>query len=84
MSLTQRLLLASPIVLVTVLHTAVTVSAFESSTRRSSEAWQGNHPTPTDFLMRQQSNNDPLIPRGCACSRCLQSSQILQGQFPAF
>uniref|UniRef100_A0A832H1G2 Secreted protein n=1 Tax=Oscillatoriales cyanobacterium SpSt-402 TaxID=2282168 RepID=A0A832H1G2_9CYAN len=42
----------------------------------SSPAWAGS--------ISNGLVSDPQVPRGCLCSRCLQSTERLQGQFPKF
>ncbi|MDX2239645.1 MAG: hypothetical protein NW224_03070 [Leptolyngbyaceae cyanobacterium bins.302] len=84
MSFTQRILFISPIALLSCIHLAQRVDASEVNRTLpqldSRQEQSGLHTTPFNSSVV----SDPQVPRGCGCSRCIQSSQILQGQFPQF
>lgn len=83
-SFTSWFLLVSPIAVVGFLVSSSDVLAADgvASSSRMLLAQEQHHAHPVPVSMNFTS--DPQVPRGCACSRCSQSTQILQGQFPVF
>jgi len=84
MNFAQRILLMSPVLLLGGLSTGSDVQAVELTGVGDPLFHQEHIYSRATLPTSGHLSSDPLIPRGCACSRCTQSSPILQGQFPAF
>lgn len=80
----QHLLVLNPLTLIGLLPLSNAVHAIEVMTHvnQTSGAVEVTNQKPVAILHNGNSMNSPQVPRGCTCSRCLESSQPLQGQFP--
>lgn len=81
MNLAKFSLIICPAMVTVFSMVAASAQAFEVATVAHAES--GSELVTHHGVMQSgEVVSDPQVPRGCACSRCTQSAERLQGQFP--
>jgi hypothetical protein len=86
MNLAKLVLFACPVVLTSMLMGAVPVHAVETATFLQVPQVNVAQMAVNDADLAGLSLRDdqPLIPTGCGCARCIKAEQLLQGRLPGF
>jgi len=82
----KLVLFACPVVLTSLLMGVVPAHAVETANRLQVRQVNVAQTASNDSGLAVSSLKDdqPLIPTGCGCARCIKAEQLLQGRLPGF
>ncbi|MBF2028207.1 MAG: hypothetical protein IGS48_15815 [Oscillatoriales cyanobacterium C42_A2020_001] len=86
MNLAKLVLFACPIVLMSMLMGSAPVHAVETATVLQVPKVNVVQMAfdDSDLAVSSLRDDQPLIPTGCGCARCIKAEQLLQGRLPGF